>query len=210
MLQASRHIFAAADFRAQLDSRYHGPLMAYFAKRIRNYSDAEDLTQETLLRILGSPTLAKLHHAEAYVFTIASNLLKEYRRKLQRFNPELRVCIEDALAGELESELVEDLTPERLLLHRDSLKEAFRLLDELGERTRDIFVLFRLENVKQKDIATAFGISQSTVEKHVMRVATHLEARRQARTNEQLDKQRTSSPAVQPMAPAVCLQGRPA
>jgi RNA polymerase sigma factor (sigma-70 family) len=168
---------AAADLRAELDSRYHGPLMAYFAKRIRNRSDAEDLTQETLLRILGSPTISELQHASAYVFTIASNLLKEYRLKLHRFNPEVCVPIESALASELESELVEDLTPERLLLNRDSLDEALRILEELGERTRDIFVLFRLENMKQKDIAKAFGISQSTVEKHVMRAVLHLATR---------------------------------
>src|SRR5699024_7303369 len=107
------------------------------AKRIRQTTDAEDLTQETLLRLLGSPAMGELHHPEAYVFTIASNLLKEYRRKTQRFNPGACVSIEDALAGELESELVEDLTPERLLLNGDSLEEALRILRELGERTRD-------------------------------------------------------------------------
>jgi RNA polymerase sigma-70 factor (ECF subfamily) len=168
---------AAADLRAQLDSRYHGPLMAFFAKRIKDRSDAQDLTQETLLRILSSPTLGHLEHAEAYVFTIASNLLKEYRRKTLRFAPEVCIPIEEAVANALESELVEDLTPERLSLNRDCLKEALQLLEELGERTRDIFVLFRLEHVKQKDIATAFGISQSTVEKHVMRAVLHLAAR---------------------------------
>lgn len=178
MLQAAKNMIAAADFRTELNARYHGPLTAYFAKRIRHHSDAEDLTQETLVRILGSPTVAQLHHADAYVFTIASNLLKEYRRKSRRFNPAICVPIEEALPSELEAELVEDLTPERVLLHRDSLNEAFQLLEELGERSRDIFVLFRLQNVKQKDIATAFGISQSTVEKHVMRVVQHLAARR--------------------------------
>lgn len=169
---------SAADLRIQLDSRYHRPLMAFFAKRIRNRSDAEDLTQETLLRTLGSPAVTELQHASAYVFTVASNLLREYRLRLQRFSPEACVPIDYALASELESELVEDLTPERLLLERDSLDEALRLLEELGERTRDIFVLFRIENMKQKDIATAFGISQSTVEKHVMRAVLHLATRR--------------------------------
>ena len=41
-------------------------------------------------------------------------------------------------------------------------------------------MLFRLENMKQKDIATAFGIAQSTVEKHVMRAIMHLAARQRA------------------------------
>jgi RNA polymerase sigma factor (sigma-70 family) len=130
-----------------------------------------------LVRILGTPAVTHLEHAEAYVFTTASNLLKEYRRKSQRFDSALCIPIDEAVASELETRLVEDLTPERLLLSRDSLKEALAMLDELGERTRDIFILFRLENMKQKDIAVAFGISQSTVEKHVMRAVLHLTAR---------------------------------
>ncbi|MDE2306564.1 MAG: sigma-70 region 4 domain-containing protein, partial [Gammaproteobacteria bacterium] len=45
------------------------------------------------------------------------------------------------------------------------------------DRTRDIFVLFRLEHMKQKDIAALYGIAQSTVEKHVMRAVMHLATR---------------------------------
>lgn len=172
------------DLRARLDSRYHGPLMAFFGRRIRDHSYAEDLTQETLLRILRSMRLGELRHAEAYVFTVASNLLKEYRAKSRRFYPQACVPIDEAVAAEADPQLVEDLTPERLLLNRDSLQEALALLEELGERTRDIFVLFRLEKMKQKDIAAALGISQSTVEKHVMRAVLHLSARHGGKKDE--------------------------
>jgi RNA polymerase sigma-70 factor (ECF subfamily) len=50
-------------------------------------------------------------------------------------------------------------------------------LEELSELTRNVFVLFRLEQMKQKDIATLLGISQGTVEKHVMKAAFHLTSR---------------------------------
>ena len=40
--------------------------------------------------------------------------------------------------------------------------------------TREIFVLFKLENMPQQDIANAFGISRSAVEKHVMKAMLHL------------------------------------
>ena len=72
---------------------------------------------------------------------------------------------------------MEELSPERVLLSKASLKEALELLEELGERTRNIFVLFRLENMKQKEIAAFYGIGQSTVEKHVMKAVLHLAAR---------------------------------
>ena len=46
-----------------------------------------------------------------------------------------------------------------------------------SKRTRNIFILFRLEHMKQKDIAAFYGIGQSTVEKHVMKAVLHLTTR---------------------------------
>jgi RNA polymerase sigma-70 factor (ECF subfamily) len=63
------------------------------------------------------------------------------------------------------------------LLGKDALADVLRSLDELGERTRNIYVLFRLENMKQKEIAALYGIGVSTVEKHVMKAALHLAVR---------------------------------
>ncbi|MET0985895.1 MAG: sigma-70 family RNA polymerase sigma factor [Steroidobacteraceae bacterium] len=176
-MAANEKDIAAADLRSRLDSRFHGPLMSFFLRRMQHHADAEDLTQETLLRVIAAQASTHVEHAESYVFAIAANLLKDHRRKSHRFDPEACIPIEDAVASELEAQLVEDLSPEKVLLTKDSLKEALSILDELGERTRDIFVLFRLENMKQKDIARAFGIGQSTVEKHVMRAVLHLAAR---------------------------------
>ncbi len=64
---------------------------------------------------------------------------------------------------------MEAISPERVLLSEDSLADVLRSLEELGELTRNIFILFRLENMKQKDIAALYGIGQSTVEKHVIK-----------------------------------------
>jgi len=72
---------------------------------------------------------------------------------------------------------VEARSPERVLLSEDALGEVLQALQELGELTRNIFILFRLESMKQKDIATLYGISQSTVEKHVMKAVLHLATR---------------------------------
>ena len=47
-------------------------------------------------------------------------------------------------------------------------------LDELGERAKHVFILFRLEGRKQKDIAALYGISVSAVEKHIMAAMLHL------------------------------------
>jgi RNA polymerase sigma factor (sigma-70 family) len=163
--------------RSQLDARFHGPLMSFFLRRIRDRTEAEDLTQEVLLRAIRASGVGKIEHAESYVFKIAVNLLRDCKRHALHAGMPVFVPIDDALATELESQLVEDCSPERVLLSRDMLADALRTLEELGERTRNIFVLFRLENMKQKDIAQLYGISRSTVEKHVMKAGLYLAAR---------------------------------
>jgi len=168
---------SALSLRSRLDARFRGPLMTFFLRRIKDRSEAQDLTQDTLLRVLSAHALERVENAESYVFKIATNLLRDRRRHALKFDPETCIPIEEALASELEHQLLEDLTPERVLLSRASLKEALGLLEELDARTRNIFVLFRLENMKQKDIAALYGIGQSTVEKHVMKAVLHLAAR---------------------------------
>jgi RNA polymerase sigma factor (sigma-70 family) len=160
-----------------LAARFQGPLLVFFARRTRDHALAQDLTQETLLRVIGAQRSTAVEQPESYVFTVAMNLLRDRKRARLKSAPPVFVPIDEAAASEFERQLMEDLSPERVLLGRESLHDVWRTLNELGERTRDIFILFRLERMKQKDIAALFGIGQSTVEKHVMRATLHLAER---------------------------------
>jgi len=162
---------------SELHARFHAPLMSFFLRRVRIRAEAEDLTQEVLLRALRAEGFQRADHADAFIFKIAINLLRDrQRQEFRRGNPGF-IPLEEAEASGTAGALVEDLSPERVLLSRDSLSEVLRALDELGELTRNIFILFRLENMKQKDIAALYGIGQSTVEKHVMKATLHLAVR---------------------------------
>jgi RNA polymerase sigma-70 factor (ECF subfamily) len=168
---------SAARLRNELGTRFSGPLKSFFLRRIKDRSQAEDLTQEVLLRVIRASERDLIENAESYVFKAAANLLNDHRRRVLR-NPTLSsLPIEDALADEFHSQLVEDRSPERVLLGEVTLAEVVRALEELGELTRNIFVLFRLENMKQKEIAALYGIGQSTVEKHVMKAMLFLATR---------------------------------
>jgi RNA polymerase sigma factor (sigma-70 family) len=165
-----------ADLSASLNARYRGPLMSFFLRRVANRADAEDLTQQTFVRILAAHDGSPIENAEAFVFTVAANLLRDRARKIGR-RAEGDTPLDGALIDEVAREFLEDRSPERVLLGRESLAEVLLALDELGQRTRDIFILFRLENMKQREIAAIYGISQSTVEKQVMRATLHLALR---------------------------------
>jgi RNA polymerase sigma factor (sigma-70 family) len=163
--------------RGELSARFQRPLMTFFLRRIKDRSLAEDLTQDVLLKVVRASERGQIERADSYVFKVAINLLRDHRRRLQRTGPAVFVPIEEDLEGHLEGELVEAISPERVLLSEDSLADVLRSLEELGELTRNIFILFRLENMKQKDIAALYGIGQSTVEKHVVKAVVHLAKR---------------------------------
>jgi RNA polymerase sigma factor (sigma-70 family) len=61
-----------------------------------------------------------------------------------------------------------------VLQGRQSLATVLNALGELPERTRTVFILFRLENMKQREIADMLGISVRTVEQHVVRASVKL------------------------------------
>jgi RNA polymerase sigma factor (sigma-70 family) len=64
---------------------------------------------------------------------------------------------------------------ERALLSEEVLQRVHAALLQLNERTRDIFILSRLEQMKYSEIAAMLAVSVSAVEKHMIKALAHLE-----------------------------------
>lgn len=165
------------ELQTWLYGRFRRPLVAYFHKRIGDRAEAEDLTQEVFVRLLGYVSLEAVENADAFVFKVASNLLHDRGRCALRQPQPDGLALDPEETDELAKCYVEDCGPERVLLGREALGAALKALDELDERTRNIFILSRVERMKQRDIAVLYGISASTVEKEVMRAMIHLVSR---------------------------------
>lgn len=154
-----------------LSQRFRPALIAFFLRRIGNHSEAEDLTQEVLLRVAQRGARIDAGRPDAYVFQMAANLLRDRgRRNVVRANYQARF-------GVAEAGWIEEIDPARVFQAQQSLATVVAALRELPERTRHIFILFRLENMKQRQIADTLGISVRTVEQHVMRASVHLRER---------------------------------
>lgn len=158
---------AQRDFIARLAKRYHAPLLTYFMRRVSIKAEAEDLTQETFLRLARRAGAPDIKNAEAFLFQTAVNLLRDRaRREKTRFDNHIELAERQNSA--------EVLSPERVVMGREALQMVLAALENLSEKTRDVFLLHRLENMKYREIAELYGISESAVEKHMIKALAHL------------------------------------
>lgn len=149
--------------------RWRPALMSFFMKRVHDHAEAEDLTQETFTRVFGGAGGTGFH--SGYVFQVAANLLRDRARRLKTR------CDHKEAVDMLYGRAIDLLDPEKLAAGRNALSRLAASLAELPERTRTIFVLYRIENMGKCLIAESFSISPSAVEKHVSRALAHLVAR---------------------------------
>lgn len=143
--------------------------MSFFLRRVRNHAEAEDLTQEVLARLLVSGERPE-PSPDSYIFQVAVNLLRDRARRNK-----VRVEYVQG-AGALNEQDVELLDPARVAGARDALAALVAGLEALPERTRSIFILYRIEDVDLETIARSFGISKSAVKKQVMKAMAALMA----------------------------------
>ena len=139
----------------------------FFQKRIPRTVDPDDLVQEVFLRLARRADLADIENVEGYLFRTAANVLTDrYRRDASA--PPNQESFDDALHGQAV------LTPERVLIGKESVELLTQALHELPEKTRHIYVLYHFECERQADIAKMLAMPVSTVEKHMARANRHL------------------------------------
>jgi RNA polymerase sigma factor (sigma-70 family) len=163
-------------FLRRLSESYRQPLTAYFQRRVHSRIEAEDLTQEVFLRLVRRLDVEAIDNPEAFVFRTAVNLLRDRSRRGKTHQSHL-VELTHHQAN------IEELSPERVFDSRQSLTLVMSVLEELDERSRDAFILHRLEGMKHAQIAELMGVSVSSVEKYIIK-ALSLLMKRSAQCNE--------------------------
>jgi RNA polymerase sigma-70 factor (ECF subfamily) len=125
--------------------------------------DIHDLRQETYIRVYESARKNIPIQARPFIFAIAKNLMADRIRK-QRIVPIDTV-------GDLEAlnVLVDDLNPEQRTSAHQELRQLAKAIDDLPEKCRTVLWMRRIDDLPQKEVATRLGLSEKTVEKHVMK-----------------------------------------
>jgi len=160
------------------DLRFRHVLVAYFERRVHNRTEAEDLSQEVFLRLARKPDKNGGENIEAYVFRIAASVLADWGRREKTHKGKAHQPISEPQDdSSLPVILIEDRTPERVLMGKERLQDLEEALLKLKQKTRDIFLLSRVDNYSHQEIAERYGLSVSAVEKHVMKAMSQISRR---------------------------------
>jgi RNA polymerase sigma factor (sigma-70 family) len=151
---------------------YRGALQAFFYRRLRTKVDAADLVQEVYLRMLRVSDPEAIRNPEAYLFTVAANLLKENAVADRRHAQE--VAVEAAEA-----------TPALTLVPGfeaavDAPQRVARLcevIDELPLKCSAAVILQYRDGLSHQDIAAQLEVSPRMVKRYLAQALSHCRRR---------------------------------
>lgn len=144
---------------------YSIALSRYFARRGAPASVIEDLAQEVFVRLAKLTKQKVIANGEAYLMRTASTVWIDYLRTQQRTNSRTHLEYED------EQHSPVGITPERALESKQNLDRVIAALEALPPRTRQIYLLCRVDGQKRRSVASRMGITVSAVDKQLMSAA---------------------------------------
>jgi RNA polymerase sigma-70 factor (ECF subfamily) len=151
-----------------LFSQHHRALQAFFHRRIRGKSAAPDLVQEVYVRMLRASEVDAIRNPEAYLFTVASNLLKEHaileRRQANSIDVD-EAGIQD---------LVDELPAFDAQLDTDRRISRLRtVFGQLSPKCRATVILRYRYELTYEEIGSRLGVSSNMVKKYLAQAINH-------------------------------------
>lgn len=150
---------------SDVDRTFIARLCARLTRRTGCAEEAADIVQDSFLR-LAQRSNTSIDNPEGYMWRIARNLAVDRRRRSQTFPC---VPLEDDVPSVMPA-------PDRVVVGRQSLEEVMRIVDNLPQRCREVFVLRKIDGLEQEEIATRLGISQNMVQKHLRKALADIAA----------------------------------
>ena len=140
---------------------------------LRNSMDAEDITQEVMIRIWQNINKFNFLAARAWIMRTTHNLCIDYlRRNKNQYQREL--SIDDNLSERIEDKrnaVKPDETLNQGLLDKN-IKQA---IENLQERLKSPFVLYELQGFKYKEISKILDVPLNTVKVNILRARKQLQ-----------------------------------
>ncbi len=144
--------------------RQHQNELIHYTTRITACREsAEDITQESFMVLFCEVKRKNIENPRAFLFCVAKNLAFDHL-KHKKVTDNYVQSHYPILESSIETPSIEQLLEKNQCV--DTIK---KVIDELPPRCRDTFILNKVHDMSYCEVAQTVGISESGVEKHIMK-----------------------------------------
>ena len=136
---------------------YYDNIRNFLYYRSGSFRTAEDLVQDVFLKLWENRENIRNDTVKGYLYTIAANLLKNHYRK-----NEISFQFRSSLAQDHDTE-----SPEFIMELQEFDQHLQKILAAMPEKSRDVFLMNRIDGLTYKDIAERLQLSVKAVEKRM-------------------------------------------
>jgi len=154
---------------AELVANFSGVLYRVALSLLRHPAEAEDVVQETFVRVLeGRARLAEVRELRPWLVRIAWNLALDRKRKTTP------VQMDEAVAASL---LSREQPADEAIAEARQLARVLAAVDRLPRAERDVLLLSAMEELSTAEVAAVLKRSESSVRSLMFRARAHLQQR---------------------------------
>ncbi len=146
-----------------LFKQYHRPLIAWLRQRLSTSDDADDVAQETFIRLMKYEGSSDIICHKSMLYKVAANAACDQERMGKARRRNQHASIEDE-ALEFASK---EPSVERIVEGEEAYRQVLSKIETLPPKCRQVFLLSRVNSMTYPQIAAHCNISIKMVEKHI-------------------------------------------
>ncbi len=162
----------AADKKNVCEERVFQSVFEEHAEKVRNFiyykcgdlELAEDIAQESFLRLWKRCAKVTFAKAAGFLFTVANNLFLDNTKHQKVVFKYQNTIAKDKVAP----------NPQFLMEEQEFKETLINAINELPEPVRVVFLMNRIEKMTYKEIAEFMGVSVKTIEKRMHKALVEL------------------------------------
>lgn len=151
---------------AELFRDHKDAIVDFLLQKVRCPDTAQDLSQETYLRLLRKESLTHTDNLTGYLFRTAERLSIDFIRHHQRSSANTQI-LDEALPCPL-------VRPEDHAMLRQQCEHLLQAIASLSKPCREILLLRKIDELSYAEIAKELRISEKTVQRQLVKAMLHL------------------------------------
>ncbi len=146
---------------AELFREHKESIVNFLLQKVKCPDTAQDLSQETYLRLLRKDDLAHTDNLSGYLFRTAERLSIDFIRQHQRTAAKSQMLDDELLCPRIQ--------PEDFAILSQQCERLLHAIAGLSSQCRHILLLRKIDELSYTEIAGQLGISEKTVQRQLVK-----------------------------------------